>query len=126
MKTSGGGLVIRVEGLDELESKLRNIPRKAESEVEGALIEILFDLKGKSQRLAPIDVGNLKGSAFAENDGLEGTVGFQEVYAVIQHESMDFNHPKGGEAKFLENPFKENINKYIKAIGAAVKRAVER
>jgi len=124
--TKSGGLVVTVEGLDKLNAKLNSIPKKATDEVSKELMDIIFDLQGESQRRAPIDTGALRGSAFAEMNVLEGTVGFEEIYALYQHEGLDFNHPKGGEAKYLENPFKEKINKYIKAIGAAVKRAVER
>lgn len=125
MKTSGGGLTVKVEGLEELNRKLNQIPKKAKDEVTKELMDIIFDLQGESQRRAPLDTGALRGSAFAEMNGLEGTVGFEEIYALYQHEGVDFNHPKGGEAKFLENPFKEKMKKYIKAIGDAVKRAVQ-
>ena len=116
---------ITVEGTGELNRKLNSIPRKAKDGVKQELMTVLFDLQGESQRRAPIDTGALRGSAFAEQNGLEGTVGFTEIYALYQHEGVGFNHPKGGEAKYLENPFKQRINRYINAIGNAVKRAVE-
>lgn len=116
---------ITIEGMGDLNRKLNAIPNKAKGGVTKELMDIIFDLQGESQRRAPIDTGALRGSAFAEQNGLEGTVGFTEEYALYQHEGVEFNHPKGGEAKYLENPFKERINKYIKAIGDAVKRAVE-
>ena len=116
---------ITVEGMDELNRKLNTIPKKAEDGVKVELMTALFDLQGESQRRAPVDTGALRGSAFAEQQGLEGTVGFTEVYALYQHEGERFNHPKGGEAKYLENPFKQRVKKYINAIGNAVKRAVE-
>lgn len=34
-------------------------------------------------------------------------------YALRQHEELGYKHPKGGQAKFLEQPFSENEQKYI-------------
>ena len=37
-------------------------------------------------------------------DGSSGTVSYDTPYAVIQHESMGFNHQRGRKAKYLEDP----------------------
>ncbi len=36
-----------------------------------------------------------------------GVVGFNTPYALEQHERTDFVHPKGGQAKYLEEPVKD-------------------
>ena len=116
---------IQIVGMDKLQKTLNNMSPKVYNAVEKELKIITLDLQGKAQQLAPVDTGDLKGSAFADVSGPVGTVGFTEPYALRQHESMGFKHPKGGEAKYLENPYKENKDKYIDAIKDAAKKAVE-
>jgi hypothetical protein len=41
-----------------------------------------------------------------------GEVGFNTPYALVQHERLDFNHPKGGKAKYLEDNLKEQADRY--------------
>ena len=45
-------------------------------------------------------------------DAVVGEVGFNTPYALVQHERLDFNHPKGGKAKYLEDPLKEQAGRY--------------
>jgi hypothetical protein len=57
----------------------------------------------------PRKQGDLEGSAFA-NDAVvtpeeqSVTMGYNIVYAVPQHENLEFYHPKKGKAKYLEDP----------------------
>jgi len=45
-------------------------------------------------------------------DAVAGEVGFNTPYALVQHERLDFNHPKGGKAKYLEDNLKEQADRY--------------
>jgi len=45
-------------------------------------------------------------------DAVMGEVGFNTPYALVQHERLDFNHPKGGKAKYLEDNLKEQADRY--------------
>jgi hypothetical protein len=45
-------------------------------------------------------------------DAVVGEVGFNTPYALVQHERLDFNHPKGGKAKYLEDNLKEQADRY--------------
>lgn len=119
---------ITVEGLPKLQAILKDIPIQANEAVFKELGLITQDLKGKSQRLAPKDLGDLRGSAFAEVNRtlllkIVGTTGFTEPYALRQHEEMDYHHADG-QAKYLETPYKENADKYANSIGKAIKKAV--
>lgn len=85
------------------------------------------EVMGEAMDLAPVDTGHLRDSAYVylEVDGdvaaysLAGvtqtlnslpssigsakiTVGFSAEYAFVQHEHIEFNHPLGGQAKYLE------------------------
>lgn len=87
------------------------------------------DLQGKSSAQAPIDTGDLRANCSVsplqqEGDQVWVKVGYNLPYAIVQHERLDFRHPKGGKAKFLEDPYKENAAKYERFIKDAVKRAL--
>jgi hypothetical protein len=114
-----------VEGQKELNRVLKSIPEKGKKAAEHELDIILLDLQGKAQDRAPVLTGDLRGSAYHNQKGLTGEVGFSSPYALRQHEELSYRHPQGGEAKYLENPYKENAKRYIKAIGDAVKKAVD-
>lgn len=126
--SKGKSIIVKIEGLEKLNAILRNVPIQANEAVFKEMELITQDLKGKGQRLAPKDLGDLRGSAFAEVQRtvflkIAGTVGFTEPYALRQHEEMDYHHTDG-QAKYLETPYKENVAKYTNDIGKAIKGAV--
>jgi len=45
-------------------------------------------------------------------DAVVGIVGFNMPYALVQHERLDFHHPKGGKAKYLEANLKAQAEAY--------------
>ena len=114
---------IVITGVDELKKNLSQLQAKSTDASAKALRKITLDLKGKSQRLAPVKIGDLRRSAFSESNHLEGTVGFEQVYATYQHEHTEFVHPKGGEAKYLEKPYQASIQMYINMISNEIKKA---
>ncbi|MCL5291280.1 MAG: HK97 gp10 family phage protein [Actinobacteria bacterium] len=101
-----------------------------------AIMDCALDLLGKSVELAPVDQGDLRanGSVTPNNVSALKTagnnvgemiirVGFNLPYAEVQHERLDYSHPKGGQAKYLEQPFEANVAKYQQHIKTEVKRA---
>lgn len=83
-----------------------------------------------SKRLVPVDSGTLKGSGYVtlpEHRGPQilcelGYGGPAKKYAEIQHESLHYRHPRGGQAKYLsvavgkrEGDLKNSISKLAKA-----------
>lgn len=72
-----------------------------------AIYTALAEIQANAVNLAPIDQSHLRNSAYIDAPTAKGTtvggrVSFPMVYAAVQHENEDFNHPKGGEAKYLE------------------------
>lgn len=116
---------IVIEGLDKAVKEFQKRAAKVKTFTPKAMRDIGQDLLGKSVERAPVDTGDLRGSGFAEVNGNETTVGFTAVYALRQHEELQYNHPQGGEAKYLENPLKENTNKYIQWLKESTKKAVD-
>jgi hypothetical protein len=50
-------------------------------------------------------------------------VGYEGVnYAIYVHEDLTANHPNGGEAKYLEKPYRKNLKTYHNIIIEALKR----
>ena len=84
-------------------------------------------VKNRSQQLAPVLTGALRGSHYAtkahrtNKHTYEVEVGATVYYAIIQHENLEFRHPRGGTAKFLELALLENRNKVQKMIVDALK-----
>lgn len=139
----GVKLSFELKGMDELEKVLRDIPEQAKKAARKEMQAVCKDLKEKSQAIVPVDTGELKASAFYRtefdelHDGVVGAVGYGMIsksggsqspdkYALRQHEEIKWHHPNGGSAKFLETPYKENIERYLGNIGDAIKRAIEK
>ncbi len=138
---------VEVEGLKQLERQFNKKAEKLERGNSKALTDVVLDLAGESIRKAPVDLGDLRGSGQAAIEGQviakgnkdgnltmsgiapknaqSGSVEFTAPYARIQHERLDFKHPQGGEAKYLENPFRKNSKKYIDHIADAAKKSIE-
>jgi hypothetical protein len=64
--------------------------------------------------------------AFPGPEGKEKAVyiSFSTPYARRQHEELGYNHPRGGKAKYLEDPFNRNKSKVLKYVEAHVKRVL--
>lgn len=81
---------------------------------------------GEAQRLAPVEEGTLRASGNAQYedtvDGGELTISFSTPYAAKQHEEMGYSHPVGGQAKYLETPFKANVPRLEPLVAAMVGR----
>jgi len=118
---------ITLEGVDKLNRKLKRLAMSSEIAATKELRIIALDLEDKAIMICPVgETGDLSGSSYAEVKGLSAEVGFTEEYAMIQHENMEYRHLPGKQAKYLENPFKENRNKYVNMIGKAISREMKR
>lgn len=53
-----------------------------------------------------------------------GLVQFNTEYAAAQHERTEFNHPRGGQAKYLATAIAQNRAAYQKRMAAAVMREI--
>ena len=83
-----------------------NLPNRAELHAAGVsgLTKAAEHLLQVSNTLVPIEEGTLErsGVASVDEDSLKAAVSYDTVYAVNQHESMDFGHDNGRCAKYLE------------------------
>ena len=84
------------------------------------------NILGESQKLVPVDTGTLKRSGHISTEGTTTTISYNTPYALKQHEDPTLNHPKGGEAKYLERPFNEKVQDIEDFIGTEVYKALKK
>lgn len=144
---------VEIKGLKELQDKFKTLSAEAAKAAEHALGVCAADLWGKAVDMAPVEFGDLRGSGYAivgnktygaqgadtdpktarlpvrQAEGLNAVVGFTEPYAAYQHDHEELNHPQHigthAVAKYLEIPYQDNRDKYIKFISDAVKKVSE-
>ena len=109
---------------DVIENLQEEIDKMKAQSVEG-LKDALLYVADESQKRAPVDTGDLRGSVLVEmdntviakgneNGGLsitgdapenstKGSVSYNTPYAANQHEHTEYAHPLGGQAKYLES-----------------------
>jgi hypothetical protein len=87
------------------------------------------DLQGKAQREAPVAEGTLRSVIHYEVQqtprGVRLVVSANTPYAKAQHEHTEYKHPKGGKAKYLSDPLKQNANRYRAILAATIKRKID-
>lgn len=111
-----------VTGVSAILRNLKTRNAQLEAGVQRGLKKAGLALQRESQRVVPVDTGNLKASAFtrAEGAGYDTTVhvGYTAAYALHVHENVEMKlkgqprntqgrywDPQGrGQAKFLEEP----------------------
>jgi len=143
---------IHVEGLDRVLGRINKMASEIPFKTRKGLITAGLYIQGEAQKLVPVELGNLRSSAFTvwgqatpkggkfngpdagemaqnhsqvvsrESASMSKSiifpsveVGFSAFYALYVHEDMEANHPRGGEAKFLQKTFVYN-RKEIMAI----------
>ena len=96
---------------------------KINEAIKKANTENALHLIGEASQQAPLDTGFLRsqGDFYISEDGLTMSIEYSAKdekgfdYAALQHEDLTLNH-KNGNAKYLERPFDENLDRYINNI----------
>jgi hypothetical protein len=122
------------------EAALKALRTGAEAILTEAIDEAPIDT-GTLRRSGTVTVGKLPDSAriyeaaesgiemkdaFPDPVGKEKAVyiSFNTPYARRQHEELDYNHPRGGKAKYLEDPFNRLKKKVVKMAELRIKKAL--
>lgn len=113
-----GGEAILTEAIDEA-PVLSGTLRRSGTVTTGALPNF-------EQVYGAAESGTEHKNAFPGPVGNEGAVyvSFNTPYARRQHEELGYNHPLGGKAKYLEDPFNRNWKKIKKLAELRVKKAL--
>jgi hypothetical protein len=94
------------ESLAKMLDSLGDVVKEASLDALTAVEETIMS---ESFPEVPKKEGGLEGSAFANDPKIEGEkveaeMGYNIIYAVRQHEELDWVHPLKGKAKYLEDP----------------------
>lgn len=79
------------------------------------------ELLDRSNRLVPVDDGELRDSGVAKAEGKKAAVAYTAPHAMKQHERLDFEHSGGGQAKFLETAALANASAIEQAIAGVMR-----
>lgn len=102
-------------------------------QIDGAALDGMFEatevLLGLAVDQTPWVEHLLRNSAVADAeatpDGVRGVVSYNTPYARRQHEELDWEHPNGGNAKFLERPATQFGEQMQQIIGAHIRGAIQ-
>lgn len=78
----------------------------------------------ESNKKVPHEYGDLERSGTADADADGFTVAYSSVYAVPQHENLDYNHSEGREAKYLENAVLNNHPEMLEVMADVIRRGL--
>lgn len=103
----------KVSGIEGVVKALEERVKVAERKIQKATQESVLLIRRDAVVNAPVDTGNLRGSAYSsvkrEGRNTVGEVGFNAKYAVYVHE-IDANYRVGGW-KYLERSVNQNLPK---------------
>lgn len=111
----------------DLQRELNRLSRQAGAVQNQALDEFVATAYPEMLAKAPYETGKLESSIYCRRGSRYKVVaGAQALhkgynYAYIQHENQDFEHPIKGEAFYIEGPFKDAIERFVKRVREGVK-----
>jgi hypothetical protein len=105
----------QVTGLDVAQQVLAALTVRVQQLGTEALSDEMVSVMAESFELCPFKEGSLRESGRLSEPEIAGSNvtftlsygGDDVVYALIQHERLDFNHADGKQAKYLEQPLVE-------------------
>lgn len=87
------------------EASMDDIAAKVDAAVPLALARATEHVRAVSTSLAPVLTGNLRASAeVSAISRTEYRIYYPGPYARYQHYGLDFRHPQGGQALYLQQP----------------------
>jgi hypothetical protein len=118
------GVSVRITGFENIDTKLTKIYKDITDATLDQLHEVAVEIMSNSQEEVPKDTTALVRSGFITEEGDSIIFGYggpntkvnpktgipTEEYALKVHEDLYMNHPRGGKAKFLEDPFNDACN----------------
>lgn len=107
--------------IDNLNYAMQGIEDSSIEGLKSAISKVMADASDN----APLDQGDLRRSVVIDEpiseDGFTSIrAGFNVPYAAPQHEHTEYVHPKGGEAKFLENSLIRNQQRIVHLVAGEI------
>jgi hypothetical protein len=96
-----------ITGQEKVMENIRRLGKAYPKAMAAAVYKLGVVIVAGAVRRCPVEFGVLRSSAYVsppQGEGIKANVevGFGTKYAVPQHERLDYRHPRGGEAKYLE------------------------
>ena len=118
----------RAVGLKEIKDDLRQQLKEHHKRTSQGLEDAADYIYSKAISLVPVDTGELQDSIQVDislSPRYPGIIAIATAkniytgydYALIQEVNEDYNHPHGGQAHYLEQPFREAVEKFYKEMG---------
>lgn len=101
---------IDTRGIDKV---LSDIEKRTDKIEQKALMDMADELLRVSTAEVPHDEGILQASGTVQPDGKDVIVGYHTPYAARLHEHPEYKFQKGRKGKFLEDPLKHNLSKWL-------------
>jgi hypothetical protein len=109
---------LNVKGIEDVAKRLDKYGKDANRAAHSAIVAAGADIGARADAIVPEDLGPLRASQHMTIPKVGNKMmtlairygGPSEQYALAQHERMDYVHPKGGQAKYLEEPFLEETD----------------
>lgn len=99
--------------------------RRVKDGLERGLLEAARALEAEAAARAPIRDGLLRtNTSVTMVSDTSARVAFHQVYAARQHEETSWNHPKGGQAKYLESAANDLKHRLAATIANHVKGVI--
>lgn len=119
---------IKIDGFKEVYQKLGLLEEEIDKAALRGVKKLAEVILGESQQLVPVDTGLLKDSGLVSTDKKNQilTIAYNTPYARKQHEDMTLNHPKGGQAKYLERPFNEKSGELETYVGESINKVLRK
>ena len=115
---------LEFEGIPQLAQALQRLASQAQAVMVQAVTDEAARILDASFPLVPVDTGLLltTGMVERETDGATVRYGGHGLapYALVVHEDVTMNHPNGGQAKFLQQPFLAALDGMPGRVGADV------
>ena len=111
---------MELHGLDEVMSMIASALEGAPEMTADGIRDVVLDIGARAADKAPVDTGALRDSMTTaievNGDDITGEIRFTEKYAAAQHEHVEYAHPQGGEAKYLEKAAIEKYDQIAKKV----------
>lgn len=109
---TGEAFKVEIIGVDDIKKAMQKASWDSSRRMKIGLTKAALLLQRMSQKIVPVKVGNLKGSAGTDVQGegwdADAIVFYTAGYAVYVHEMTQNQHKVGKQAKFLEDPMRNN------------------
>lgn len=112
-------------GEKDVIAALNKFVARTKGNTQKGVLKALLYVKKQAIPLTPVELGDLRKnydiSVVKTFKGVSGRIENNSEYAAAQHENLEFNHPRGGEAKFLEKAVSRNVVQIASIVKEAAK-----